>query len=108
MTDNTSPGQKGVLLHNLGFYTGVASVILALTHIFNFLPLPFTRPLGILAGFSLLLGLGAMTMGFMAQKQVETPEEREMARNAMVAGATGIILFIGLFILGLVVGQFLA
>lgn len=104
-----TPPERGEFpLHTVGFCTGVASVMLALTHVFNFLPLPFMQPLGALAGFSLLLGLGALTMGFMAQRQVTAPTDREMARNAMVAGGAGVCLFIGLFVLGVVIGRFLA
>ncbi len=100
-------GERGEFpLHTVGFYTGVVSVLLALTHIFTFLPLPFTRPLGALAGLSLVLGLGALTMGFVAQRQPGDPDDQDMARNAMFAGGAGIVLFVGLFLFGAVVGRF--
>jgi hypothetical protein len=103
----TPPERSEFPLHVVGFYTGVASVLLALTHVFNFLPLSFMQPLGALAGLSLVLGLGALAMGFVAQRQVAAPDDREMARNAMIVGGVGVFLFVGLFILGVVIGRVL-
>jgi hypothetical protein len=100
------PEQGDFPLHTIGFYTGVASVLLALTQIFNILPLPFIRRLGTLAGLSLILGLVAVAMGFVAQGRVAEPDERALARNAIVAGAAGVLLFFGLFVLGVVIGPF--
>jgi hypothetical protein len=103
----TPPSRSEFPFHVVGFYTGVASVMLSLTHVFNFLPLPFMQPLGALAWFSLVLGGAAVAMGFVAQRQVVQADDREMARNAMVAGGAGVALFAGLFVLGLVIGRFL-
>lgn len=95
-------------LHALGFYAGVGSVLLALTTIFNFLPLPFMRPLSTLAWFSLILGLGALALGFVTRRQTDDPNSAAMSRGAMVAGGTGMILFVMLSVLGPFIGRLIA
>lgn len=102
-----SPPERELPLPVIGFYIGVTSVLLALTHIFNILPLPFIRQLGVLAGFSLILGLVAVALGMAASRNEDLePEAHEMARNAVIAGGAGVLLFIALFVLGVVIGPF--
>ncbi len=99
--------ERELPLHAISFYVGVASVLLALTHIFNILPLPFIRQLGVLAGFSLILGLIAVAVGAVAARNENLePDAHEMARNAVVAGGAGVLLFIALFVVGVVIGPF--
>lgn len=102
----TSP-ERQAPLHAIGFYVGVASVLLALTHIFNILPLPFIRQLGVLAGLSLILGLIAVAVGAVALRNEDLDTAaHDMARNAVIAGAAGALLFVALFVLGVVIGPF--
>ncbi|MBN1285704.1 MAG: hypothetical protein JXB47_09920 [Anaerolineae bacterium] len=100
------PSRRDFPLHTVGFYSGIGSVLLAPTHVFNFLPLPFMRPAGALAWLSIILGLGALALGFVARRQADAldSEDAEMARSAMIIGGAGVILFAALFVLGGLVG----
>ena len=101
----TPSGGRELPLPAIGFYSGVLSVLLAVTHIFNILPLPFVRQLGVLAGFSLVLGLGAVAIGVLASRNEDiSADAQDMARNAMIAGGAGVLLFAALFVLGVVIG----